>query len=186
VKTRHKVILGGLAVLLVLIFAADYFLAESMAIAWHVRHGFHAEMQGLRFKVPLLYDEDHGVNMLELSFHTLPGHLNGKMAFITVDFHKQPPVAAGSPPQDAQLARFGHKHSEPHPLRVAGRDGTCADRVPIPIAQDAPLTARVLADTYFINCMFGDDLRIRFSGSKNAIPDFYSIMQSAEPVKGKN
>lgn len=176
-KRRWKIILGVLVTLLVLVEAADYFLAESTAIAWHLQHGFHAEMRGLRFRVPFLYYEDHGINMLELSFDTIPGHLNKKDASITVDFHKQPP----DPPEstelrETRLKKFGMKQSGVHQLRLAGREGTCTDFV-------ATSAASVLGP-YMTDCSFGEDLHVHFHGTENAIADFYAIIQSAESVKG--
>lgn len=176
--------LAGVLALLLLVLAVNYFLAESGAIGWHLRHGFHTEMNGLRFKVPLLYEEDHGINMLQLSFSTTPGHINKKMAFLSVDFHKQPPAEADSPQRTARLAQLGIKESAPHPLRLAGHDGTCIDLAPLDPESSAPIT-RILKGNYEIRCTFADDLHVTFWGTANARSDFYAIMQSAESVKGK-
>jgi hypothetical protein len=184
-KRLWKVILCVVVALLVLACSADYFLAESIAIAWHLRHGFDAEMRGLRFRVPLLYDENHGSNMLQLSIDTFPGHLNKKIAFITVDFHRQTPSKLDSSDREARLARFGLKQSAVHPLRMAGREGTCIDLVPIPGAENASLPARVYSGLYIIDCSFGEDLQIHFDGSPNALPDFYELVRSAESSEGK-
>lgn len=104
-KRLWKVILCVVVTLLVLACSADYFLAESIAIAWHLRHGFHAEMRGLRFSVPLLYDENHGSNILQLSIDTSPGHLNKKIAFITIDFHRQTSSKLDSPDRGAAAGK---------------------------------------------------------------------------------
>jgi hypothetical protein len=177
-KKRWKIVLWILATVLVLELAVDYLLAESIPIAWHLRHGFHAELQGLRFRVPFLYYEDHGVNMLQLSFNTMPGRLNKKYAFVTVDFHKQPPT----PPETAELKetrlkKFGMQQERVQQVRMAGREGICTDFAP------------ALLDSigqYVIDCSFGEDLHVHFNGTQNAIPDFYTIVASAESVKGKN
>ena len=94
---RGKFALIGSVLLLIAVMGADYFLPESSAIFWHLRHGVHADMQGIRFRVPLMYEENHGDSLLELSFDTSPGHLNRKLAFVTVDFHKIPSPQPDSP-----------------------------------------------------------------------------------------
>jgi hypothetical protein len=165
--------------LLALVFTADYFLSETLALGWHLRHGFHAEMNGIKFKVPVLYREDHEPKLLEISFSTMPGRYNRKMAVLTVDFHKQPP-AAQDPERGARLVRLGVKESAPRPVRMAGHDGTCVEQSPL-YQED---TGRMLKGNYTIRCSFADDLYVSFWGTQNAVPDFYTIVQSAEAVKG--
>lgn len=160
---------------------ADYFLPESVALIWHLQHGSHAEMQGIRFRVPLLYDENHGDTLGELSFSTSFGHLNRKMAFVTVDFHEVAPPHPDSPQREAILQRIGLRQSRSHKLRMAGHEGVCTDLEPL---TTATFGTRNGAALYQINCSFADDLHVFFSGTPNAIPDFYEIVNSAENIRG--
>ena len=183
-RVRRWKFLAIMLVPLALIFSANYFLAEAIAIGWHLRHGFHAEMNGIKFRVPLLYEEDHRVNLQQLSFSTTPGHLNKKIAFLSVDFHKQTLAEPDSAQRTAQLNQLGIKESAPHQLRMAGHDGSCIDQ--LPLDQGSPeSTGLVLRGNYEIRCTFAGDLHVSFWGTPNAVPDFYAIMQSAESVKGK-
>ncbi|HYX53390.1 MAG TPA: hypothetical protein VE783_08050 [Candidatus Limnocylindrales bacterium] len=160
-----------------LTLAADYLLAESMALAWHVRHGFHVEMNGIRFKVPLLYYEDHGSNMLELSLSTIPGRLNKKEATIVVDFHRQRPLSEDKAEVGgARLQKWGMSRSGTRTIQMVGRTGSCTDFTGKSASIPSP---------YVVDCSFGDEMRIHFFGTENAVADFYSILQSAEVVRGK-
>jgi hypothetical protein len=177
-----------IAVLATVILLADlYLFGEYVRIlSWHAWHGNRVEMNGLRFRVPLLYAEDHGDRMNVLSIDRFPSRFSSKLALIRIEFYRQIPVIPDAPQAAAVLQQFGVKKSGRHKLRLADREGTCIDYIPVPTsAKDgAPAGLRVPAGFYSIHCTFGEDLGANFDGTEDAIADFYAIIQSAETVKG--
>ena len=173
-----------MVVLVGAIVLADMYLFAGYipALVWHARHGNHVEMNGLRFRVPLMYEEDHGSRMNELSISTLGGPYNRKFGSVTIDFHRQV-AEPDSPEAVTRLARLGLRKSVGAKLRLADREGTCFTYVAIATGQDAPAPAQIMAGS--ISCKFGDDLGAGFHGTPNAVPDFYAIIASAENIKGK-
>lgn len=170
---------------IVAIISVDLYLFERYipALAWHVRHGNHVEMNGFRFKVPLSYSEDHTDRMNELSISTLGGPYKRKVGFVTIDFHPQAPMDADSPEVVASMARFGLRKSAGTRLRLADREGICFTYVAIATGQDAPAPAQIMAGS--ISCTFGNDLGATFHGTPDAVQDFYAIIASGENIKGK-
>jgi len=181
VKARRPVWIAGLIVMIILV---DFYLFGRYVpvLAWHVQHGNHVEMKGLRFRVPLLYSENHVDRMNELSIDTFPGRLSRKLAFITIDFHQQHPPAPDSQEVEVRLKQLGMKKSAPHRLRLADREGTCVDYAPAS-GENSPTLP---LGPYHITCIFGDELGAGFTGTQDAIADFYAIIQSAETVKGNH
>jgi hypothetical protein len=182
VKSKRALLRVGLAITIVL---ADWYLFAGYipAVVWHARHGNHVDMNGLRFRVPLLYEEDHSGRMNELSISTLGGPYKRKFGFITIDFHRQAPAEPDSQEGVARLASVGLRKSASVRLRLAGREGTCFTYVAITTGEDAPAPAQIMAGN--ISCTFGNDLGVSFNGTPNAVPDFYAIIASAENIKGK-
>lgn len=181
-KSKRVILIVALAGAIVV---ADVYLFAGYipALVWHVRHGNHVEMNGLRFRVPFLYEEDHDSRMNELSLSTLGGHFSRKFGSVTIDFHRQAPVEPDSAETVARLARVGLRKSAGPRLSLAGREGVCFTYVAIATGEDVPVLAQFMAGN--ISCTFGNDLGAKFHGTPNAVPDFYAIIASAENVKGK-
>lgn len=186
-KRRWKVTLGVLVTLLVLVEAADYFLAESTAIAWHLRHGSPVELGGYKFQVPYLYyaDDPHGLGTLTIS--KLPGRLQHGMAMITLEFRKQPsPDELRSVVFEQTMARVHLRKTGERGAMLAGRPGTCVE-----YSEDVSNTGQdrmthLLSGVVTIRCSFGENLGAGFLGSAELKEEFYEIMRTAEPRKGKS
>ena len=181
-KSKRAILIVALASTIVL---ADMYLFAGYipSLVWHARHGNQVEMNGLRFRVPLLYEEDHSGRMNELSISTLGGPYQRKFGFVTIDVHRQAPAEPDSPEGVARLASFGLRKSAGARLRLADREGVCFTYVAITTGEDAPAPAQIMAGS--ISCTFGNDLGVRLNGTPKAVPDFYAIIASAENVKGK-
>jgi hypothetical protein len=181
VKSKRTILIVALAGIIVL---ADMYLFAGCipALVWHARHGSHVEMNGLTFRVPLFYEEDHTDRVNELSISTLGGPYNHKFGFITIDFHRQSPVEPDSPEGVARLARLGLRKSAGPRLRLAGREGFCFTYAATATGEGASV-AQTMAGS--ISCRFGDEIGATFHGTPNAVADFYAIIVSAENIRGK-
>ena len=167
----------------VIILADMYLFAGCVpALVWHARHGNHVEMNGVRFRVPLFYEEDHEDRANGLFITTLGGPYNQKFGFINIDFHRQSAVEPDSPEGVARLARLGLKKSAGPRLRLADREGVCFTYAATATGEGAP-AAQVMAGS--ISCKFGNEMGATFHGTPNAVADFYAIIESAENIRGK-
>jgi hypothetical protein len=138
--------------------------------------------------VPLFYAVDHRGEMNVLYIDRLPSRFSGKIALIRIDFHRQPPVMPDTPQGEELLQQLGIRNFGRHKLRLADREGTCVDFIPIPtgVKDDTLAAARVPSDFYNIQCTFGENLGVNFNGTQDAIADFYAIIKSGETVKGEH
>ncbi|MCU1255986.1 MAG: hypothetical protein JWM83_2285 [Candidatus Angelobacter sp.] len=176
-------------ILLVLLAAAGamrYYYAEISALAWHARHGFHAELRGIRVQIPLPYEADDSAGMPTLLITRYAGHLWHGGGVISIDFGKQPSIEAMQAAEAMLLkGSVGVKRTKvgERTAVFAGRQGTCLEFIP---EIDNSLINKLIRerDIRDIDCRFGGDLSVRFMGSANLKSDFYNVIQTAESVKG--
>jgi hypothetical protein len=140
-------------------------------LVWHAGHGNYVEMKGIRYRLPLIYLE-HSTVRNELYISTTLHGFPRKIAEITLSPHK----AYAIPETDDFMRDLGLQRSLSRRVNVAGREGTCVEYSP----------ATTTRTTYIVRCTLAEDLNAQFMGTGNAIPDFYAILQSGEPVKGKH
>jgi hypothetical protein len=164
------------------ILGADWTILKRdwLPIIWHLKHGRHVEMKGVRFTVPLLFQEDHGTSANSLEFFQFPGHFNKKTAAITILFNK--PNAA--PAFSDTFSR------EERTAYLSEKPGNCVDYVS---QERRYVTANNLSFSFlapsaptYIYCDFGDGLSANFSGSLDARDDFYAFLANAKVVKRKD
>jgi hypothetical protein len=182
---KRRVKLYGLVALVLLAVAGvmTYGNAELSTLVWHLRHGFHAEIGGIRVRVPLAYEADDPHGLSSLSITRLPSRLWRKGGFIIIDFQKLPsPEAMES--ADA-LLRKSDPGTGMKRIRVgertaifAGRQGTCVE-------YNAE-TVRPPVSGYEIQCRFGADVSVELIGSPDLKNDFYEMIRTAEAVRRKN
>jgi hypothetical protein len=175
VKRASKVALGFCFAVAIIVTDMSVFHQEWIPLRWHLRHGFHAEMNGIRFTVPLLYDEDHGSQPNTLAFWKFPGCFSRKTAAVTVQTRKEPlepRFTGGSEFRRTELA-----------AALVGKEGKCVE-----YAGKEDSTLRVAADNrpLYIFCSFGENLYASFSGTLNAKEEFYAFLRNAELVNRKN
>jgi hypothetical protein len=184
VKRRLKVY-GGIALAVVVAWAAlDYFSVETAALAWHVRHGFHAELGGIRMRVPLSYEADDPTGLPGLTMIRRSGRLWRGGGIITIDFNQPSPEAlqaieAMHPNKLIEKNKVGERT-----VTFAGRTGTCIEY--IPQTTDTLLNELIKATgSRDIDCWFGG-VGVELLGTASLKEDFYNIIQTAEPTGRKN
>jgi hypothetical protein len=180
----------GRSTLVVMVMAAivtaDLYLFQGniLAFAWHARNGFHREFNGVRFRVPLFYEENAGSVMNQFSILSLPSPAHRSSSSITVEF---PPWSSSNPCKNspciysADVAqRLGLTRLGERTARLGNRSGNC-----IEYQYDAltlgprPSNSQIL----WITCRLGKDLDVSFDGTRNAVPEFYAFLESASEVK---
>ena len=169
--------------LIILVVLADLYLFGGYirVLTWHAWHGNHVEMNGLRFRVPLWYFEDHTDRTNQLNIDTFPVRFSSKAAFINIDFHRQPPAEPDSPQGERIRQQMGLGKSASHKVRLADREGMCVNYFRI----NSDKNAADPGGPSHIHCTFGEDLGATFAGTQDAVADFYAIIASAENVRGK-
>ncbi len=185
-KRRLTVYLIVVLVLLGAWTTLDYFGIEAMNFAWHLRHGFHAEVADVRMKVPFSYQAESPKGLPELTMTRFAGRVWHGAGSISVDFWKHPSpearlAAMAMLPKDKQI--FTLKKVGERTTMFAGRPGKCIESTP---EFDEASLQNQLKDTLDIECSFGDDAEAMFIGTANLKGDFYKIIQSAESVRRKN
>jgi len=164
--------------LAILIVGADWalFHRDWMPLFWHLRHGRHAELNGVRFTVPLLYQEDHGASTDMVEFYQFPGRFSKKTAAITIQFNKSSSI----PAFDSTFVVRERTAS------LAEKRGNCVEYVSpryITVGEFSMLSNS--APTY-IYCDFGNGWRANFSGSLDAKYDFYAFLADAKLLSRRN
>jgi hypothetical protein len=175
-------------VLLAAAGAMKYYFAEISALAWHVRHGFHAELRGIRVRIPLPCEADDPAGLPTLLITKYAGHAWPGGGFISIDFRKQPSpeaiqVAQAMLPKGSAGVRRTKVGEQP--AIFAGRQGTCIEYKPEvgDSRIDELIRQRDMRD---IDCWFDGGINVQLIGSANLENDFYNMIQTAEPVKRKN
>jgi hypothetical protein len=165
-----------IAILFSLILLAGLYLfgMNWFAFAWHVRHGFHREVAGIRFSVPLFYQEESASpNRLSITEYRSP--VRSPHAFITVDRLPSPPKPALVPLAKEEAETLGLIPMGQRNAILASQAGTCME-----YSQDQLVLAGYSIRTLmYIECRFGNDLDVRFDGSQDSAPEFYSFIESA-------
>jgi hypothetical protein len=153
---------------------ADLFLfgQQIFAVFLELPHGFHHDIHGIRFHVPMfyIYSAD-GPSYDEYGFMTSPSPTRHKNGSIFVDFKKQ--QGHDELLSTEMLKKFGLHRVGQRTVKLAGRAGNCFEYA---------------TETGFVNihCVFGTELGIRFFGSSNEVDDLYAFMNKAESLPRKN
>ncbi len=162
-----------------------------MSLGWHLHHGFHADLNQVRFWVPLAYeansDMTHGILFLRtippsfLHKFVPPGDL--KFAFIHVVFWN--PDAGQVPSRSLEealrsvevpLLRRGFQKTGERQAVLAGQEGRCLEYSGPPFVDaGVPFGDKNIQ----IFCYFGDWANANFSGTPKAVEDFYSLLRTA-------
>jgi hypothetical protein len=182
VSTASKVGLSLVLVLFLLLAFSRYYVAETIAFAWHLRHGVHADLRQYRFKVPWLYYADDPDGLPVLSISKLPGHTRPGMALITVKMGEQDPLDEihTSTSEKGDLSLRIQKMEERN-ASLAEHSGTCVEYI---TETSNNTSGKALLRDFNIRCVFGNDLGAEFLGSPKLKSDFYEMLRTAEHRKG--
>lgn len=160
--------------------------------SWHVVHGSHTQVKGVRIWVPYSYraftfDEGRVLSLTPWP-GLFPSHRDQmRGGSIRIDFlgpnQGEPGLMIGPHPGPVEFLLSGpFQESSKRELTIAGRSGECRE-----YAFDLQSSKNALADedTRTIYCRFAPDLRASFVGGASAQRKFYEVIQSAELVRGK-
>lgn len=160
--------------------AIGYFYTELSATVWHLRHGFHAEVGGVRVKIPLAYETSGSNGLPSLLITRMGGNMWHGGAAISIDFHKKP-----SP----ELVRLLELRGAMKKTKIgeqtavfAGRSGTCVESIPQTGNERLQMGIQSM-DYREIECWFGGNVEVTFRGTGNVKPDFYTVVQSATAIQ---
>lgn len=172
--------LAQFAILFSAIAFVDLYLfgMSCFAFAWHVRHGFHREMNGIKFSVPLFYQEERALDDNQLALVTYRSPIHSEHASITVDFLTKTSRQASLPIAGEDAESLGLVLKGQRNATLGSRAGTCLESVQSQLV----LPGYSAPTLMYIECRFGDELDVRFDGSQSAVPEFYSFIESAREV----
>jgi hypothetical protein len=154
---------------------------------WHLLHGSHMEVNGVRIRVPYFYRADtFDSSVIALSAWRRPfvtGRDDMNAGSIMIGPNQQP-LGLMNGPRPGKFVLTGPFHERGgRKLTMAGRSGECKEYgFDLESGKNASLVHK---DTRSIYCWFGSDLRVAFLGGPSAQQKFYEVIQSAEPVDGR-
>jgi len=149
-------------------------------LVWHVQHGNYVELQGVRYRLPLLYLARRPVRDQLLIATTSP-RFRRKFAEIALGWH----TSRMAEPEEEQFMRtLGLRKASSRGLTTASRQGTCLEY--LPADQEANEKKSAPRTTSIVQCTFAGGLNAQLIGTQNTIPDFYAILESGEAVQGKH
>jgi hypothetical protein len=153
---------------------------------WHLLHGFHTEVRGVRIWVPYSYHPSSvfdGERVVALTawhglFSTPRDEVrNGSILIGFVGPNQETvPLMIGPHPQEPYM-EIGERK-----LTMAGRSGECKEYEFNLASSKNSLADK---DTRTIYCWFGTDLRASFLGGPAAQGKFYEVIRSAQLVGEK-
>jgi hypothetical protein len=165
--------------------AIRYGYTEISTLAWHVLHGFHAELGEIRVRIPLAYQANVPAEGATLILTRYSGRAwPDAEDLIFVDFGKHPSFEARQAVWAGSVSVEQKKIGE-RTATFAGRKGNCVESIPV---FERVYHQELLEKLHMraIECSFGDDVVVEFIGSANLEDDFYNFIQTAEPVQRKH
>jgi len=163
-----------LAMLAIWLFGMSIF-----AFGWHLRHGFYHTANGLKFRVPLFYQETRTAETNQFSIQTFRSAISRKDASITVKFSSDLSDRSTEPPSYEEAKSIGMTLLERRTIEMSRRRGDCV----VYGKNDLTLNRNPGFSRLWITCRFGKNMETEFEGSAGAVPDFYSFLQTAKEVK---
>ena len=178
-KKRRGLLFAGI---LALVLVTDFYLfgLSIVAFGWHMRHGFHQEIHGFRFYVPLFYQESDRVKANSFFIYSYSCPLRRKSSAISIDFPPWSSDKVLTPMSKDNAQRMGLSLFDHRSARFANRTGMCIEYLQQGIPGLSP--GRSEMEPMWITCQFGD-VSAQFDGTHNAVPEFYQFLESAQEVK---
>ena len=156
--------------------------------SWHLLHGFHTEVNGVRIWVPYFYRANSfdgrivALSAWRIPFVTHRDDVNAgsiMIGFIGANQETVPLMIGPHPGPVHSVLSGPYLEIGERKLTMAGRSGICKE-----YAFNLASTKNSLADkdTRTIYCWFGTDLRASFLGGPSAQQKFYEVIRSARLV----
>lgn len=155
------------------------FGANMFSLVWHATHGFHREINGVRFYVPLLYRENNGSVYDEFSFYTYRSALFSKEGSITIDFPKYASGMSSGPMNSKSQKMLGVFLVGQRTATMADQPGNCFEYG----INEATLKPAIAPARVWIQCRFEPNMEASFDGSANAAPDLYEFLAEANRTR---
>jgi hypothetical protein len=163
----------------------DAFLPETMALAWHVRHGSKVRCCGFEVRVPMRYfvNEDH----FSVSLFSTPGYVRAKFfhspyaMMLLSEFPRahtdqdDENLEIGMVRATAMYESSGYKLVQRRPVKIADKQLECWEFYTQHFEHFGP-QFEVLCHGH------GNDVAANFTGSPSMLIEFYSTLESARPV----
>lgn len=173
--------LAFITLLAFLVIETDLYLfkANLFAIGWHLRHGFHQQINGFRIRVPLFFEPSEGDMLNQLSMDSFASPVHRGRSSINIDFPPWSSARLGEmlALEDGQglgLTPIGQRAA-----RFADRQGNCMEfRWNLRSLDPRPPER----DPLRIICRFGDIIA-DFDGTREETHEFYMILSSAKRVE---
>lgn len=170
-----------LAAIAIVALALWGYQPEAAAIGWHARHGMHVDGAGLRVRVPLLYSAINGPDSLVLMsrkgrVRTRLSGAQGVLIFISKKIpgaqSKDETMVEWWTRTSAAMAREGASVTSTRAITFAGHSAKCS--------QFEGGFFLVGADIWCVPDAAGGWI-VDFNGPKAYVPEFYSLLASAQP-----
>jgi hypothetical protein len=179
-KTRKYALVASFSLVL-LAELADLNLPETMALSWHLRHGFKAQCCGVQFDVPLRYsvlEEPRSLSLFGGVGHVRFKLFHSPISTISVDAqdddYDQSHTNEGRKRLIAAYERAGNRLVGSKTIQVAGKPFECSE-----LYIDH---SDVFGPQNTVFCS-GKGTLILFSGSPALLNEFYSILQGAKATR---
>ncbi len=181
VSRSCKYTLIALLLLLLTIRLADLDFPETVALSWHLRHGFKAQCCGVQFDVPLRYsvlEEPRSLSLFGGVGYARSKLFHSPISTISVDAqggdYDQSHTNEGRERLIAAYERDGNKLVGSKTIQVAGKPFDCSE------LHSAHSDVFGPQNTVFCS---GKGTLILFSGSPALLNEFYSILQGAKATR---
>jgi hypothetical protein len=183
-KSAKRVLVTCLIALLAMELI-DVFWPETMALTWHVRHGFRVRCCGFEVRVPMRYlgNEDH----FTVSLFSTPGYVRAKFfhsPYAMMLLSEFPRVHTGQDNENLEtgVARVtamyessGYKLVQKRPATIADKQLECWEFYTEHFDHFGP--------QFEVMCYgHGNDMAASFTGSPSMLNEFYSTLESARPA----
>jgi hypothetical protein len=170
-----------LAAIALVVIVGWGFKPEAIAVGWHLRHGFHADGAGLRVRVPLLFTSIEGPDSIVLMAQNgrVRARFSGTQG-VLIFISKKIPGSSGQPePMEdwwkrvsAAMERQGGRVAGTRTITPAGHAAKCSE------FEGGLLMVGV--DIWCLPDAPGGWI-MDFNGPRPRVPEFYSILQAAQP-----
>ena len=171
---KRRVILISVVTFAIVVADLYRFGGYIPALIWHVRHGNHVEVNGIRFQVPFGYKSRNSRFPAVVVFDRQDENAS---ALIQVYFLHRASAEPGSNLTQEQIKSFGIHQTGKRKTTLAGHDGACIEY---------SVTFGTASSLAQAECSFGTDLHTSFFGTPSKITDFYKFMETAQPVQRNN
>ena len=181
ISKSSKYCLIAFVVLFLMITLIQLDMGETVALGWHLRHGFNERCCGVEVAVPLKYIGGSGLP-LSLSLNAVPGYLRARLLHAP---HAMILITSNPRPLDEEHARQaserwilswtrnGYHLVGTKAIQVAGSFMNCSELY--------TESFRTFGPDYNVWCT-GENITASFSGSPALLTEFYSLMERARPT----